>query len=65
MGNYAQKVRAYDEENDSRILVFVLAGSVEEAIKASNEWQVDGLVVQGEFLPCTNFTLCSSYVTII
>ncbi|KAL0564836.1 hypothetical protein V5O48_017198, partial [Marasmius crinis-equi] len=39
--------RDYDAKRDHKTLVFVLINTVEEALRAANEWKVDGLIVQG------------------
>ncbi|EDR01987.1 uncharacterized protein LACBIDRAFT_310141 [Laccaria bicolor S238N-H82] len=51
LGKYVEHVRAYDEKRDPekphKTLVFVIVNSVEDALRAANEWKVDVLVVQG------------------
>ena len=51
LGKYVEQVRAYDEKRDPekphKTLVFVIVNSVEDALRAANEWKVDVLVVQG------------------
>ena len=53
LGKYVEQVRAYDEKRDPgkphKTLVFVIVNSVEDALRAANEWKVDVLVVQGPF----------------
>lgn len=45
------KVRAYEANRDHKTLVFVIVNSVADALRATNEWKVDALVVQGVY-PC-------------
>ena len=48
---YVKRVREYDAGRAGhRTLVFVIVNSVEDAVRATNEWGVDGLVVQGELM---------------
>ncbi|KAF5371387.1 hypothetical protein D9615_009693 [Tricholomella constricta] len=47
LGKYITQVRAYDAKREHKTLVFVIVNSVEEALRATNEWKVDVLVVQG------------------
>lgn len=56
LGKYVAQVRAYDAKRDHKTLVFVIVNSVEEALRAANEWKVDVLVVQGP-----TCSICSSY----
>ncbi len=48
LGDYIVQVRAYDGKRNFKILIYVIVNSVEEALKATNEWKVDALVVQGK-----------------
>lgn len=50
LGKYVRYIRAYDAEREHKTLIFVMVGSVEEAIVAANEWKVDFIVAQGFFL---------------
>ncbi|KAK1231022.1 hypothetical protein PQX77_005871, partial [Marasmius sp. AFHP31] len=49
LGRYVRKVREYDARRpgEYKTLVFVIVNSVEDGVRATNEWGVDGLVVQG------------------
>ncbi|KAH8104768.1 2-nitropropane dioxygenase [Cristinia sonorae] len=47
IGKYIQKVHDYEAGREHKTLVFVIVNSVAEALKATNEWKVDALVVQG------------------
>ncbi|KAG5642128.1 hypothetical protein DXG03_003578 [Asterophora parasitica] len=47
LGKYVAQVRAYDTKREHKTVVFVIVNSVEEALRATNEWKVDVLVVQG------------------
>ncbi|KAL0068268.1 hypothetical protein AAF712_004653 [Marasmius tenuissimus] len=49
LGRYVKKVREYDARRfgEHKTLVFVIVNSVEDGVRATNEWGVDGLVVQG------------------
>ncbi|KAF9003920.1 2-nitropropane dioxygenase [Cyathus striatus] len=44
---YIDFVRTYDAKRDHKTIIFVIVNSVEEALRAANEWKVDVLVVQG------------------
>ncbi|KAF9010315.1 inosine monophosphate dehydrogenase [Hymenopellis radicata] len=44
---YVDKVRAFDAGREHKTVVFVMVNSVEQALRAANEWKVDVLVVQG------------------
>ncbi|KAK0186951.1 hypothetical protein F5146DRAFT_758428 [Armillaria mellea] len=48
LGNYIAQVRAYDGKRNFKTLIYVIVNSVEEALRATNEWKVDALVVQGK-----------------
>ena len=43
VGNYVEQVRA----EAPQAVIFVLVNSVEEALRATNEWKADVIVVQG------------------
>ncbi|KAK0200503.1 2-nitropropane dioxygenase [Desarmillaria ectypa] len=43
LGDYIAQVRAYDEKRDFKTLIYVIVNSVEEALRATNEWKVDAL----------------------
>lgn len=47
LGKYVAQVRAHDATRDHKTLVFVNVNTVDEALRAANEWKVDVLVVQG------------------
>ncbi|KDQ17271.1 hypothetical protein BOTBODRAFT_64286 [Botryobasidium botryosum FD-172 SS1] len=47
LGKYIAQVRAYDASRTHKTTVFVIVNSVDEALKATHEWGVDVLVVQG------------------
>ncbi|RDB24642.1 Nitronate monooxygenase [Hypsizygus marmoreus] len=47
LGKYIAQVRAYDAEREHKTVIFVIVNSVQEALKAANEWKVDVLVAQG------------------
>ncbi|KAG6872180.1 hypothetical protein C0995_012245 [Termitomyces sp. Mi166 len=47
LGRHVAQVRAYDSNRKHKTAVFVIVNSVEEALRAANEWRVDALVVQG------------------
>ena len=49
LGKYVRKVREYEASRVHKTLVFVCVNSVEEAVRAVNEWKVDVLVAQGMF----------------
>ncbi|KAG6888112.1 hypothetical protein C0992_009607 [Termitomyces sp. T32_za158] len=47
LGKYISQVRAFDAERDHKTIIFVMINSVEAAVQAANEWQVDVIVAQG------------------
>ncbi|KIK54002.1 hypothetical protein GYMLUDRAFT_264859 [Collybiopsis luxurians FD-317 M1] len=47
LGKYVARVRQYDAGREHRTLIFVIVNSVDEAVRAANEWGVDVIVVQG------------------
>ncbi|KAG6849924.1 hypothetical protein H0H93_003635 [Arthromyces matolae] len=47
LGKYIAQVRAYDEKREHKTTVFVMTHSVEGALRAANEWEVDVIVAQG------------------
>lgn len=47
LGQYVAQVRAYEANRDHKTLVFVVVNSVADALRATNEWKVDALIVQG------------------
>ncbi|KAH6918794.1 2-nitropropane dioxygenase [Coprinopsis sp. MPI-PUGE-AT-0042] len=47
LGKYVSQIRAYDAQRDHKTIIFVMVNSVEDALKAQNEWKVDVIVVQG------------------
>lgn len=57
LGKYVEQVRAYDEKREKphKTLVFVIVNSVEDALRAANEWKVDVLVVEGPFCVCEEY----------
>ncbi len=48
LDDYIAQVRAYDGKRNFKTLIYVIVNSVEEALRATNEWKVDVLVVQGK-----------------
>lgn len=51
LGKYVAQVKTHDAKRDHKTLIFVIVNSVEEALRATNEWGVDVLVVQGPIYP--------------
>lgn len=47
LGKYVMEIRAYDAQRDYKTIIFVMVNSVEDALKAQREWNVDVIVVQG------------------
>lgn len=49
LGKYVAKVKAYDAKREikHKTLIFVIVNSVDQAVRAANDWGVDVLVVQG------------------
>jgi nitronate monooxygenase len=48
LGKYVAQVRAFDATRDHKTKIFTIVNSVEEARRATYEWKVDSLVVQGK-----------------
>lgn len=48
LGKNVAQVRAYDGQRAHKPLIFVMVNSVEEGLRAVNEWKVDVVVAQGE-----------------
>ena len=46
---YVKTVRDYDAKRDHKTKIFMCCNSVEEALRAANEWKVDVIVAQGQF----------------
>ncbi|KAF9266681.1 inosine monophosphate dehydrogenase [Marasmius fiardii PR-910] len=57
LGKYIAQTREYDAKREHKTLVFVMVHSVEDALRAANEWKADVIVVQGALLrgPLSNF----------
>ncbi|KAF5347396.1 hypothetical protein D9758_011254 [Tetrapyrgos nigripes] len=47
LGKYVAQVREYDSKREHKTIVFIMVNSVEEALRAANEWKVDVIVAQG------------------
>ncbi|KAF5347401.1 hypothetical protein D9758_011253 [Tetrapyrgos nigripes] len=47
MGKYVTQVREYDSKREHKTIVFVMVNSVEEALRAADDWKVDVIVAQG------------------
>lgn len=47
LGKYIKRVRVYDSKREHKTVVFVIVSTVEDALKAANEWGADVLVAQG------------------
>ncbi|KAF8073467.1 2-nitropropane dioxygenase [Lyophyllum atratum] len=47
LGKYVAQVREYDAKREHKTVIFVNVNSVEDALRAANEWKVDVLVAQG------------------
>lgn len=47
LGDWVQYIRSRDKD----VVITVLVNSVDEALKAANEWKVDLLVAQGAYMP--------------
>jgi len=48
LGKYIAQVRAFDATREHKTIIFATVNSVAEALRATNEWKVDALVVQGK-----------------
>lgn len=49
LGKYVTQVREFDAKREHKTIIFCIVNSVQEALKATNEWKVDVLVVQGKY----------------
>lgn len=47
LGKYIAQVRRYDAKRDHKTIIFAQVSSVEDALKAANEWKVDVIVAEG------------------
>ncbi|KAJ7574493.1 2-nitropropane dioxygenase [Mycena floridula] len=47
LGKYVKFVRDYEAHHTHKTLVFVMVGTVEQAVQAAEEWNVDFIVTQG------------------
>ncbi|KAF8982011.1 2-nitropropane dioxygenase [Cyathus striatus] len=47
LGKYVAQIRAYDTKRNHKTTIFVMVNSVENALKAKDEWKVDVIVAQG------------------
>ncbi|TFK67256.1 2-nitropropane dioxygenase [Pluteus cervinus] len=47
LGKYIAQVREYDLKREHKTRVFVMVASVEQALRAANEWGADVIVAQG------------------
>ena len=45
---YVRTVREYDAKRDHKTKIFCCCNSVDEALRAANEWKVDVIVAQGK-----------------
>lgn len=47
LGKYVAQIRAYDAKREHKTVIFVVANSLEAALRAKEEWKVDVIVAQG------------------
>jgi len=47
LGKYVAQIRAYDSKREHKTIIFAVMNSVEDALRAANEWKVDVIVAQG------------------
>ncbi|PPQ80416.1 hypothetical protein CVT25_001724 [Psilocybe cyanescens] len=47
LGKYVAQIQAFDAKREHKTVIFVIVNSVEEALRAANEWKVDVIVAQG------------------
>lgn len=47
LGKYVAQIRAYDTKRDRKTVIFVVANSLEAALRAKKQWEVDVIVAQG------------------
>ena len=50
LAKYVEQVKVYDSKREHKTLIFVVVSSVEDALRAANEWKVDVIVVQGALI---------------
>ena len=60
LGKWIDFVRKYDNGRSvpHKTLIFVIVNSVEEAVRAAEQWKVDVLVVQGAATTCYWLRIC-------
>ena len=60
LGKWIEFVRKYDNGRSvpHKTLIFVIVNSVEEAVRAAEQWKVDVLVVQGAATTCYWLRIC-------
>lgn len=58
---YIKQVREFDAKREHKTKIFCCVNSIEEALRAANEWKVDALVTQGKSnsvrVPCHEVNL--------
>ncbi|KDR84325.1 hypothetical protein GALMADRAFT_111598 [Galerina marginata CBS 339.88] len=47
LGKYVRQIREYDAKREHKTVIFTIVNSVDDALRAANEWKVDVIVVQG------------------
>lgn len=50
IGKWVRHVREYDAGREHKTLVFVVVSALSEALTAINNWKVDAIVAQGQYL---------------
>lgn len=55
LGKYVAQIHAFDAKREHKTTIFVIVNSVEEALRAANEWKVDVIVAQGSFRRILDF----------
>lgn len=55
LGKYVAQIQAFDAKREHKTVIFVIVNSVEEALRAANEWKVDVIVAQGSFICVFDF----------
>lgn len=50
LGKYVAQIRAHDSKREHKTIIFTIVNSVEDALRAANEWKVDVIVAQGTII---------------
>lgn len=48
LDKYVKQIRDFDAKREHKTVIFTIVNSVEEALRAANDWKVDVVVAQGQ-----------------